>query len=117
MLAAYVIRLQQDQLLLDDEQPSELWPQMRQWLPELLTGLAAFRDHPDVQALRLDWQQLAEAPVRFPPLLYAGLRRVQQHAFKFAETIPVGSLLQRILPRVATTTAWTAWRHAASRHR
>lgn len=112
MLVAYVIRLQQDQLLPDDAEPSELWPPIGQWLPDLLTGLAAFGDHPDVQALRLEKNKPAEVPVRFPPLLYAGLRRVQQHALRFAETIERGSLLERILPRVATTTAWTAWRHA-----
>lgn len=111
ILAAYVIRLQQDQLLPGDE-PSALWPSMQQWLPTLLDSLTAFRDHPDVQALRLDGQHPAEAPIRFPPLLYAGLRRVQQHALRFAGTLAGGSPLERILPRVATSTAWTAWRHA-----
>ena len=102
ILAAYTIRLQEDQMLLDDDSLSDLWPQMLKLLPELLDYLTIIREHPDVQALTLDKSNPAETPIQYPPLLYTGLRRAQQHALKFAKTIPVGSVLERILPRVAT---------------
>jgi len=77
----------------------------------LMDRLAAIDAHPDVQALQLEMNKPAETPILFSPLLFAGLRRVQQHALQFSQTIAAGSLLKRVLPRVSTTSAWTAWRH------
>ena len=108
ILSAYIIRLQQDQLTAD--LPSTLWPGLLASWPMLASKLALIRDHPDVQALLLDTNEPVTAPIQYPPLLFPGLRRVQQHALYFTNTIPVTSLLKRVLPRVSTTSVWTAWR-------
>ncbi len=111
ILVGYVIRLQQDQLPPGDEPPSERWPALLALWPTLMDRLAAIGHHPDGQALRLELDKPAETAIPFPPLLFPGLRRVQQHALQFGQTIADGSLLKRVLPRVSTTSVWTAWRH------
>jgi hypothetical protein len=66
--------------------------------------------HPDVRALTLNPDAPAPQPFAFPPMLRIGLRRVQQHATKFADTIPVGSLMDRMLDRLVTSSSWSVWR-------
>lgn len=113
MVAAYIIRLQQDLLTSADESPSEVWSGLLAAWPTLLESLATLSDHPDVRALQLTMDAPANKPIDYPPMLYAGLRRVQQHALRFTDTIPVNSPLKRVLPRVSTTSAWTAWRQTS----
>lgn len=72
----------------------------------------AIGTHPDVRALSLKDDVPASQPFDFPPMLRAGLQRVQQHATKFADTIPVGSLTDRMLDRLLTSSAWSVWRQS-----
>lgn len=111
ILSAYIIRLQQDQLANDPS--SAVWPKLLDSWPMLESRLTLIRDHPDVQALLLDMNEPVAAPILYPPLLFSGLRRVQQHALHFTNTIPITSLLKRVLPRVSTTSVWTAWRQTS----
>lgn len=74
---------------------------------------ATIGHHPDVRALQLPPDASAPQPFDFPPMLRIGLRRVQRHATKFADTIPVGSLTDRMLDRQVTSSAWSAWRQPA----
>ena len=109
VLRAYIIRLQQEQLANDSAQ-AEVWPAVLASWPTLMDALKPLDSHPDVQALQLQTTEPAQTPVLYPPLLYAGLRMVQQHSLLFADTVQINSLLKRVLPRVSTTSAWTAWR-------
>lgn len=68
-------------------------------------------DHPDVQALHLKEDQPADSPFWNPPLLRAGLERVQAHATHFADTIPLDSLCDVVLDNFIPNTPLTAWRH------
>ncbi len=113
ILSAYIIRLQQDQVSSGDDPVSDLWPALSASWPMLMDQLSPLRDHPDVQSLQLTMDRPAQAPIEHPPLLYVGLRRVQQHALRFADTVPVNSFLKRVFPRVSTTSAWTAWRQTS----
>src|SRR4051812_36693951 len=78
-------------------------------LADVLAALTVIEDHPDVRALRL--ANDAVAPFWYPPLLRAGLKRVQRHATRFAETIPLGSLTDCVLDHLLTNSPWTAWRY------
>jgi hypothetical protein len=71
-------------------------------------------DHPDVRALSLDPNAPAPQSFLFPPMLRVGLRRVREHATKFAETIPYGSLTDRLCERELTSSAWSVWRQPLS---
>ncbi|HEV7879403.1 hypothetical protein [Bradyrhizobium sp.] len=68
-------------------------------------------DHPDVRALCLRDNEEPEAPFPHPPLMIAGLLRVKRNAMKFAKTVSVGSLTDRVLKHVITNAPWTAWRN------
>ena len=74
---------------------------------------ATIGHHPDVRALNLKPDAQAAEPFTFPPMLRMSLRRVQQHATKFADTIPVASLTDRMVDRQVTSSAWSLWRQPA----
>jgi hypothetical protein len=78
-------------------------------LQQVMSFLSTIKDHPDVRALQLKEKKKAE-PFPYPPLLYAGLKLVQRHATQFAETIPLGSLTDRILDELVVNSPWTAWK-------
>ena len=87
--------------------------------PTLKDEVLAFLDatighHPDVRALTLKPDAPAPEPFTFPPMLRMSLRRVQQHATKFADTIPVASLTDRMVDRQVTSSAWSLWRQPAN---
>ena len=65
--------------------------------------------HPDVRAFTLNSDVRASQPFEFPPMLRLGLRRVQRHATQFADTVPIGSVTDRILSRQVTSSAWSVW--------
>ncbi|HEU0302630.1 MAG TPA: hypothetical protein VFR37_24430, partial [Longimicrobium sp.] len=69
-------------------------------------------DHPDARALRLELREPLQPAGTFPhpPLLRAGLRRVQTQATRFADAIPPGSLTDRVFEVVLANSVWTAWR-------
>jgi hypothetical protein len=69
--------------------------------------------HPDVKALSLDWNTPSPGPFEVPTLMRVGLARVQKHATRFAATIPVGSLTDRLLTRQVTASPWCVWRGPA----
>jgi hypothetical protein len=81
----------------------------RALLEQTLVAVEQISDHPDVRALRLKDDLPAEAPFWYPPLLVAGLRRVREHATRFADTVPLDSLTDCVLDRLAANGAWTAW--------
>ena len=70
--------------------------------------------HPDVRALSLEPNAPAQEPFVFPPMLRIGLRRVREHATRFADTIPFGSLTDRLCDREMTSSAWSVWRQPLS---
>jgi hypothetical protein len=70
--------------------------------------------HPDVRALSLEPNSPAQQPFVFPPTLRVGLRRVREHATRFADTIPFGSLTDRLCDREMTGSAWSVWRQPLS---
>ncbi len=109
ILAAYaLLRSQEDAW---QEQAAESGPQTPDVLQMVLNFLTQIGDHPDVRALRLDDNAPAAAPFRHPPLLRAGLLRVQRHAMRFAETVPLDGLTDCVLDNQLTDSPWTAWRH------
>lgn len=67
-------------------------------------------DHPDVRALLLSNNSMAEQPFDFPPSLLTGLLRVQTHSLKFADTIPLDSLTDYVIDDLVSNAPWTAWR-------
>ena len=78
-------------------------------LSRVLAALAPLRDHPDVAALLLAPDQPAPAPFWSPPMLRVSLRRVNEHATRYAETVPDGSLTDLVLDDVLVNSPWTAW--------
>jgi hypothetical protein len=70
--------------------------------------------HPDVRALCLEPDVAAPEPFEYPPLLRIGLQRVQRHAIGFTNTIPVGSLTDRLLGEQIASSPWTVWRENAT---
>jgi hypothetical protein len=78
-------------------------------LQRVLGFLEIISDHPDVRALTLPPNQPAGSFWR-PPLLRAGLQRVQAHATHFAATIPLESLTDVVLDNLVVNSPWTAWR-------
>jgi len=66
-------------------------------------------DHPDVRALKLEADKPPDKPFTFPPLLRQGLSLVRQNAIKFADTIPTGSLTDRVLNAEYVNSPWTNW--------
>lgn len=68
-------------------------------------------DHPDLRALALDPEQPADRALDFPPLLRAGLQRVQRHSITHQTTIPPASLTNRIYDGLLADSPWTAWRN------
>jgi hypothetical protein len=67
-------------------------------------------DHPDVRAILLDSHAASPKPFDVPPLMRIGLQRVQRHAAEFPNTIPVGSLTERVLAGQVTSSPWSVWR-------
>lgn len=66
-------------------------------------------DHPDVRALKLESDKQPEKSFTYPPLLRQGLSLVRQNAIKFANTIPAGSLTDRVLNAEYANSPWTNW--------
>ncbi|HLL47696.1 MAG TPA: hypothetical protein VK399_13380, partial [Longimicrobiaceae bacterium] len=69
----------------------------------------AIGDHPDWRALQLQIDAPAASLFHSPPLLRACLQRVRSHAVHWAETVPMGSLTDRVLDGVHCDSPWTAW--------
>ena len=79
-------------------------------LDQVLASLEVVDDHPDARAARLRDDQPTPAPFWHPPLLRVGLARVQHHATRHADTIPLDSLTDGVLDNQVTNSPWTAWR-------
>jgi hypothetical protein len=79
-------------------------------LRQVLESLEAVEEHPDARAARLRHDEPAPAPFWQPPLLRVGLVRVQDHATRHADTIPLDSLTDCVLDDLVTNSPWTAWR-------
>ncbi len=105
ILAAYALLRIQEQAPSIDE-ANAVASQLQRAL-EFLTIIA---DHPDVRALNLLKDQPSES-FWYPPLLRAGLKRVQDHATRYVATIPLESLTDVVLDNLTTNSPWTAWRH------
>lgn len=71
--------------------------------------VSAIPDHPDVRALKLEADRPPDKPFPFPPLLRQGLSLVRQSAIRFADTIPAGSLTDRVLNAEYVNSPWTNW--------
>ncbi len=67
-------------------------------------------DHPDARALFLRPDQEAERPFDYPPMLYASLRLVQEHATLHASTIPPESMTANLLDYLIADSPWVSWR-------
>jgi len=112
IVATYALRAARDRLARQGaESPAA---QVEATLSYLLTTLAPLRDHPDVAALLLSMDQPAPAPCWSPPLLRVSLRRIHEHATRYAETVPEGSLTDLVLDDVLINSPWTAWHTLAS---
>jgi hypothetical protein len=110
ILAAYALRSNLETT--EGVLRSDADPMAADLLRQVMTFLSQeIKDHPDVRALRLDLKVPSEQPFAYPPLLYAGLKMVQRHATSFSETIPLGSLTDRLLDNLLVNSPWTAWRH------
>jgi hypothetical protein len=75
----------------------------------VLTALEPLRDHPDAAALLLAADRPAAAPFWSPPLLRVSLRMIREHATRFLETVPDGSLTDLVLDDRIVNSPWTAW--------
>ena len=110
VLAAYALTGAEDETRRSDGDRSSrfvdatLKPEIIQFLQSTIPS------HPDVKALGLDPSTPSPEPFDVPPLMRVGLARVQKHATKFASTIPVGSLTDRLLTRQVTASPWCVWR-------
>jgi hypothetical protein len=71
--------------------------------------ISAIPDHPDVRALKLEADKPPDKPFPYPPLLVQGLSLVRQNAIRFADTIPTGSLTDRVLNSEYVSSPWTNW--------
>jgi hypothetical protein len=110
ILAAYSLLRSEDRV--KRKERSEEATQKRSYLLDHVLGfLGQIGDHPDVRALRLNYSEPASEPFWYPPLLRAGLKRVQQHSTRYAETIPLDSLTDIVLDSLVANSPWTAWRH------
>jgi len=67
-------------------------------------------DHPDLRALALKSDKPADVPFDYPPLLWASLKLIQEHASRHAETVPPDSLTARIFDGLVSDSSWVAWR-------
>jgi hypothetical protein len=88
-------------------------PELSSLFAEVIGNLRSFEgltDHPDVRALQLELERPATTPFAHPPLLQAGLERVQHHSLNWTKTIPYRSLTDCILDNVLANSVWTAWR-------
>lgn len=88
-------------------------PKLSDLFNEVVGNLLKFdglADHPDIRALQLKLNEPAATPFSHPPLLQAGLERVQHHSVTCANTIPYGSLTDCVLDNVLANSVWTAWR-------
>ncbi len=66
--------------------------------------------HPDLRALGLKTGKTAPEPFTFPPVLYASLKLVREHASQFPGTIKPASLLSRLFDALLADSAWVSWR-------
>lgn len=78
-------------------------------LSRVLAALAPLRDHPDVAALLLSPDQPAPGPFWSPPMLRVSVRRINEHATRYADTVPEGSLTDLVLDDLLINSPWTAW--------
>ena len=108
VLAAYAMTLDEQ----ENRRPGErgtvlLDPSLKQEILQFLH--ATIGSHPDVRALLLDQQAPAPEPFPFPPLVRIGLQRVQRHATRFASTVPLNSLTERMFSQLITSSPWSVW--------
>ena len=109
VLAAYALTVAED-----DSRRSYANPAVASGDPALKKDILDFLrqtlgSHPDVRALCLTPDVPAAEPFPFPPLMRIGLERVRQHATRFATTIPLESLTERVMTRQVTSSLWSMW--------
>jgi hypothetical protein len=66
--------------------------------------------HPDLRALGLKPGKTVPVPFTFPPVLYASLKLVREHASQFPGTVSPSSLLSRLFDALLADSAWVSWR-------
>jgi PAS domain-containing protein len=110
VLAAYALTLAEEESRRPNADPAATPSD-----PVLKQDILAFLrqtlgSHPDVRALCLAPDAPASNPFAYPPLVRIGLQRVEQHATRFADTIPLDSLTERMLTKQITSSLWSIWR-------
>ncbi|HEX8232604.1 MAG TPA: hypothetical protein VF559_04565 [Caulobacteraceae bacterium] len=109
LVAAYCLaQIDADQAMDTAEPVAEAVPAERPITMASLLGelRRQLGDHPDVLALTSGNVH----PVNAPPMLRAGLRRLQRRASRHAGTFAAGSLTDRISDFLLGDTPWTSWR-------
>ena len=109
VLAAYALTLAEDGGRRANAPAGQLFgdPVLKQDILQFLNATIGM--HPDVRALGLDPQAPPPSPFAVPPLLRVGLERVQQHATRFATTVPLNSLCEKALAQLVTSSPWSVW--------
>ncbi len=77
---------------------------------------ARLGEHPDLRALELKEGQPAAQPFDVPPMLWASLKLVRDHAAHNATTLKPTSLASRIFDSLVIDSDWVAW-HTLPRRR
>ncbi|MCI0615925.1 hypothetical protein L0244_23310 [bacterium] len=108
ILAAYV--LSPSDTLRSSRRLSNIDPDISDLYNDAMNYLiTTIPDHPDARALRLETDKPPDKPFLHPPLLRQGLSLVRQNAIKYADTIPAGSLTDRVLSAEYVNSPWTNW--------